>query len=99
LFQNRRSAASLEKPVSAEFALIQNPEKTIQVSIERYIPKTESRWKLITKAHNDIVLNKNWQDGTTGIGQCLLPIKKENVFTERRQRSTVISSNNSLPHA
>jgi hypothetical protein len=37
LFQNRRSAASLEKPSSAEFALIQNPEKTTQVSIERYI--------------------------------------------------------------
>jgi uncharacterized repeat protein (TIGR03803 family) len=59
--------------------------KGTQVTVERYIPSTGRRWRLLTAPLNDITVNTAWQDGKTWNGQSPLAEESGTLITGQQQ--------------
>ena len=63
-----------------------------QVTVERYIPSTGRRWRLITAPLNGLTVNKAWQEGEVWSGQ--QPVYEDSgTFITGQQQGTAANAN------
>ena len=63
-----------------------------QVTVERYIPSTGRRWRLLTAPLNGLTVNKAWQEGEVWSGQ--QPVYEDSgTFITGQQQGTAANAN------